>query len=61
MKWPTAHHHAQLRQLLSDKLGADSSVQRDLSIIGDEIERVARIVRALPPPKKPRHRRPPRA
>jgi signal transduction histidine kinase len=33
--------------LLSDKLDADSSVQRDLSIIGDEIERVARIVRGL--------------
>ena len=33
--------------LLSDKLGADSSVQRDLSIIGDEIERVARIVRGI--------------
>jgi signal transduction histidine kinase len=33
--------------LLSDKLGADSSVQRDLGIIGDEIERVARIVRGI--------------
>ncbi len=43
--------------LLSEKLGTDSSVQRDLGIIGDEIERVARIVRgitateeSLPPP-----------
>lgn len=33
--------------LLSDKLGADSAVQRDLGIIGDEIERVARIVRGI--------------
>jgi signal transduction histidine kinase len=33
--------------LLSDRLGADSTVQRDLSIISDEIERVARIVRGL--------------
>ena len=33
--------------LLSDKLGTDSSVQRDLGIIGDEIERVARIVRGI--------------
>lgn len=33
--------------LLSDRLGSDSSVQRDLDIIGDEIERVARIVRGL--------------
>jgi hypothetical protein len=33
--------------LLSDKLGSDSSVQRDLSIIGEEIERVARIVRGI--------------
>jgi signal transduction histidine kinase len=33
--------------LLSDRLGADSAVQRDLSIIGDEIERVARIVRGI--------------
>jgi hypothetical protein len=33
--------------LLSDRLGADSSVQRDLGIIGDEIERVARIVRGI--------------
>ncbi len=33
--------------LLSDKLGADSSVQRDLSIISDEIERVGRIVRGI--------------
>ena len=30
--------------LLSERLGADSAVQRDLGIIGDEIERVARIV-----------------
>lgn len=34
--------------LLSERLGADSSVQRDLGIISDEIERVARIVRAIP-------------
>ena len=33
--------------LLSDRLGADSVVQRDLGIIGDEIERVARIVRGI--------------
>ncbi|MHB1401747.1 MAG: ATP-binding protein [Thiobacillus sp.] len=33
--------------LLSDKLGANSSVQRDLGIISDEIERVARIVRGI--------------
>ena len=33
--------------LLSGKLGADSAVQRDLGIIGDEIERVARIVRGI--------------
>jgi len=33
--------------LLSDRLGADSSVQRDLGIISDEIERVARIVRGI--------------
>jgi len=33
--------------LLSDKLGADSTVQRDLGIISDEIERVARIVRGI--------------
>lgn len=33
--------------LLSQRLGADSSVQRDLGIIGDEIERVARIVRGI--------------
>jgi len=33
--------------LLSERLGTDSSVQRDLDIIGDEIERVARIVRGL--------------
>ena len=33
--------------LLSERLGADSAVQRDLGIIGDEIERVARIVRGL--------------
>lgn len=33
--------------LLSERLGADSSVQRDLGIIGDEIERVARIVRGI--------------
>jgi len=33
--------------LLSDKLGADSAVRRDLGIIGDEIERVARIVRGI--------------
>jgi hypothetical protein len=33
--------------LLSDRLGADSTVQRDLSIISDEIERVARIVRGI--------------
>jgi signal transduction histidine kinase len=33
--------------LLSERLGADSAVQRDLGIIGDEIERVARIVRGI--------------
>ena len=33
--------------LLSDRLGEDSVVQRDLGIIGDEIERVARIVRGI--------------
>ncbi|MBS1218346.1 MAG: Histidine Kinase [Proteobacteria bacterium] len=33
--------------LLSDRLGEDSTVQRDLSIISDEIERVARIVRGI--------------
>lgn len=33
--------------LLSERLGADSSVQRDLGIIADEIERVARIVRSI--------------
>src|SRR5512139_1072353 len=33
--------------LLSERLGADSAVQRDLGIVGDEIERVARIVRGL--------------
>ena len=33
--------------LLSERLGQDSSVQRDLGIIGDEIERVARIVRGI--------------
>ena len=33
--------------LLSERIGADSSVQRDLGIIGDEIERVARIVRGI--------------
>lgn len=33
--------------LLSERLGSDSSVRRDLGIIGDEIERVARIVRGI--------------
>jgi signal transduction histidine kinase len=33
--------------LLSERLGADSVVQRDLGIISDEIERVARIVRGI--------------
>ena len=33
--------------LLSDRLSADAAMQRDLSIISDEIERVARIVRGL--------------
>ena len=33
--------------LLSERLGADSAVQRDLGIIADEIERVARIVRGI--------------
>jgi signal transduction histidine kinase len=33
--------------LLSERLGEDSAVQRDLGIIGDEIERVARIVRGI--------------
>ena len=34
-------------KLLSDRVGADSAVQRDLGIMGDEIERVARIVRGI--------------
>ncbi|MHB1052002.1 MAG: ATP-binding protein [Thiobacillus sp.] len=33
--------------LLSDRLGTDASMQRDLGIISDEIERVARIVRGI--------------
>ena len=33
--------------LLSDRLGTDSSVKRDLGIISDEIERVGRIVRGI--------------
>lgn len=33
--------------LLSERLGADTAMQRDLGIIGDEIERVARIVRGI--------------
>jgi signal transduction histidine kinase len=33
--------------LLSDRLGSDSTMQRDLGIISDEIERVARIVRGI--------------
>jgi len=33
--------------LLSERLGEDSSMQRDLGIIADEIERVARIVRGI--------------
>ena len=33
--------------LLSDRLGSDSAMQRDLGIISDEIERVARIVRGI--------------
>jgi signal transduction histidine kinase len=33
--------------LLSDRLGSDSSVQRDLGIISEEIDRVARIVRGI--------------
>jgi len=33
--------------LLSSRLGSDSTVQRDLGIISDEIERVARIVRGI--------------
>ena len=33
--------------LLSDRLGTDVSTQRDLGIISDEIERVARIVRGI--------------
>jgi len=33
--------------LLSDRPGTDATVQRDLSIISEEIERVARIVRTL--------------
>jgi len=33
--------------LLSDRPGTDASVQRDLNIISEEIERVARIVRTL--------------
>ncbi|MGV8992437.1 MAG: ATP-binding protein [Thiobacillus sp.] len=33
--------------LLSDRLGTDVSMQRDLGIISDEIERVARIVRGI--------------
>jgi hypothetical protein len=37
--------------LLSAKLRADSAVQRDLGIIGDEIEPVARIVRGIAAPE----------
>ena len=33
--------------LLSDRLGTDAAMQRDLGIISDEIERVARIVRGI--------------
>jgi signal transduction histidine kinase len=33
--------------LLSDRLGSDSTVQRDLGIISEEIDRVARIVRGI--------------
>jgi signal transduction histidine kinase len=33
--------------LLSSRLGSDSTVQRDLGIISDEIDRVARIVRGI--------------
>ena len=33
--------------LLSDRLGTDPAMQRDLGIISDEIERVARIVRGI--------------
>ncbi len=33
--------------LLSDRIGSDSSVQRDLGIISEEIDRVARIVRGI--------------
>ncbi len=33
--------------LLSDRLSTDAAMQRDLSIISDEIERVARIVRGI--------------
>jgi signal transduction histidine kinase len=39
--------------LLSDRLGTDSAVQRDLGIIGDEIERVARIVRGITATEEP--------
>ncbi|MBT9569358.1 MAG: sensor histidine kinase [Thiobacillus sp.] len=39
--------------LLSDRLNMDPAMQRDLSIIGDEIERVARIVRGLAVAEEP--------
>ena len=39
--------------LLSERLGTDSAVQRDLGIIGDEIERVARIVRGITVTEEP--------
>ena len=38
--------------LLSARLGSDSAVQRDLGIIGDEIERVARIIRGITTPEE---------
>lgn len=39
--------------LLSDRLNMDPAMQRDLSIISDEIERVARIVRGLAVAEEP--------
>jgi signal transduction histidine kinase len=39
--------------LLSERLDTDSAVQRDLGIIGDEIERVARIVRGITATEEP--------
>ena len=47
-KWPTRSPSCAITSTCCPiKLGADSAVQRDLGIIGDEIERVARIVRGI--------------